>query len=177
MTINVEAMSVEMPEVKEHPNRRGFRGVLTIVNAPSDRPPSGARGHRVLLERGAAERALPSLIGMAVDYVPGLDGHDARMKVGIITGAELVPESRVSKSSTVQRLEVKGYLFARDCPEIVAEIARQGRARLGMSYEIANVRVIDTEAPVWVASEFTFTGAAVLRRDKAAYESTSMELV
>jgi hypothetical protein len=38
------------------------------------------------------------------------------------------------------------------------------------------VRVVDTEAPVWVATDFTFTGAAVLLRDKAAYQGTSVEL-
>ena len=43
--------------------------------------------------------------------------------------------------------------------------------------EFADVRVLDTEAPVWVATEFKFTGAAVLLREKAAYQGTSMELL
>ncbi len=46
-----------------------------------------------------------------------------------------------------------------------------------MSYEIADVRVVDTEAPVWVATDFKFTGAAVLLREKAAYAATNVELV
>src|SRR5437588_5502714 len=76
--------------MKKHPNRMPFRGVLTILDASSDRPPAGARGHRVVLTRAAAEAALPSLIGMAVDFTAGFDGHDARRKVGIITSAEIV---------------------------------------------------------------------------------------
>jgi hypothetical protein len=36
---------------------------------------------------------------------------------------------------------------------------------------------VDTEAPVWVATDFKFTGAAVLLREKAAYQATSVELV
>src|SRR3954462_7723957 len=76
--------------MKQHPNRMPFRGVLTILDAPSDRPPAGARGHRVVLTRAAAEAALPSLIGMAVDFTAGFDGHDARRKVGVITSAEIV---------------------------------------------------------------------------------------
>ena len=48
--------------MKNHPNRMPFRGVLTILDTPSDRPPAGARGHRVVLTRAAAEAALPSLI-------------------------------------------------------------------------------------------------------------------
>jgi hypothetical protein len=52
-----------------------------------------------------------------------------------------------------------------------------GEGSLGMSYEIANAVVTDVHAPVWVLHEFTFTGAAVLRRDKAAYRKTSIRLV
>src|ERR1700761_9331849 len=98
----VAAMAVEFPEVSGHPNRLPFEGVLTLVDVASDRAPSGARGHRVVLTRAAAEAALPSLLGMAVDYKSpqpaqrpgdpasaGWDGHDARQKCGIITTAEL----------------------------------------------------------------------------------------
>jgi hypothetical protein len=66
-----------------------LKGVLTLVDVASDKAPSGARGHRVVLTRAAAETALPSLLGMAVDYKAGWDGHDARQKCGIITAAEL----------------------------------------------------------------------------------------
>jgi hypothetical protein len=166
-----EAMALAMPEVKDHPNRRKFRGVLTLADAPSDRAPSGARGHRVMLTAEATERALPSLLGMAVDYAPELDRHDARRKVGIITSADLR-----HGSGGAQRLDVGGYLFERDFPEVVDEMSRR-RGELGMSYEIADVRVVDTAAPVWVATDFKFTGAAVLLREKAAYQATSMELM
>jgi len=166
-----EAMALAMPEVDGHPNRREFRGVLTVANAPSDRAPSGARGHKVMLTARATERALPSLLGMAVDYAPELDRHDAQRKVGIITSADLRPGT-----GQAHQLDVAGYLFERDFPEVVKEMARR-RNELGMSYEIADVRVVDTEAAVWVATEFKFTGAAVLLREKAAYQGTSMEVV
>jgi hypothetical protein len=42
-----------------------------------------------MLTKEAAEKALPSLLGMAVDYKAGWDGHDARQKCGIITSAHL----------------------------------------------------------------------------------------
>ena len=171
MRMRWEAMALEMPEVKNHPNRRRFRGVLTVANAPSDRSPSGARGHKVMLTTEATERALPSLLGMAVDYAPELDRHDAKTKVGIITSADL----RAAEGET-HCLDVGGYLFERDFPEVVMEMARR-RGQLGMSYEIADVRVVDTEAPVWVATDFKFTGAAVLLREKAAYQGTNVELV
>jgi len=158
-------MAIEMPAVVRHPNRQSFRGVLTLVDAPSTRPPAGARGHRVLLSRAAAERALASLLGMALDYTPSLDGHDARRKVGIITSAEIVKG----------RLEVGGYLFARDFPELVRELSPRDH-RLGMSYEIADARVADVRASIWVLTDVTFTGAAILRREKAAYPETWIQL-
>jgi hypothetical protein len=180
MGLSVESMSIEMPTVQGHPNRAAFRGVLTVVDAASDKSPSGARGHRVLLTRRAAETAIPSLMGMALDYSPALDRHDARRKIGVITRADIVGRA----------IEVGGFLYARDFPEIVREIGRPGRMSasepisncrssrvgLGMSYEITDALVEDITASVWVLNRVTFTGAAVLRRDKAAYESTWIEL-
>ena len=96
MQIDLQSMAIEMPPVMRHPNRAEFRGVLTLIDAPSDKAPAGARGHRVLLTRTAAEAALPSLLGMGLDYTPSLDAHDARRKVGIITGAEIVDGGRWS---------------------------------------------------------------------------------
>lgn len=172
MNIELESMAIEMPEVDNHPNREPFRGVLTLVDIASDKPPAGARGHCVVLTRAAAEMALASLLGMALDYAPSLDRHDARCKVGVITRAEIVGK----------KLELGGYLFAKDFPEIVEEIQRAQEGRhirthaLGMSYEIADARVADTRSRVWTLTHVTFTGAAILRRDKAAYRDTWIEL-
>jgi hypothetical protein len=165
--LKIEALAIEMPRVMRHPhpNRVPFRGVLTTVDLSSDRPPAGARGHRVLLTRMAAEQALPSLIGMALDYTPALDGHDSRRKVGIITSAEVIGKEVV----------VTGYMFGRDFPELMKEMLGKA-ARLGMSYELADARVRDVTSPVWVLDEVTFTGAAILLRAKAAYENTWIEL-
>jgi len=197
--VELESMAIEMPAVEGHPNRVGFRGVLTLVDVASDKPPAGARGHRVVLTRAAAEKALASLLGMGVDYAPTLDRHDVRRKVGVITRAEIVGRN----------LELSGYLFARDFPDVIREmekacggdgkVAAGCRAALGlggsktrphtsphtgsgtsealgMSYEIANARVEDVRANVWILTSVTFTGAAILRREKAAYRRTWVEL-
>jgi hypothetical protein len=227
MTIALESMAVTMPEVDGHPNRAGFRGVLTVVDEPSQRAPSGSKGRRVVLTRSAAEAALPSLMGMALDYAPSFDRHDVRRKVGVITSADVVGRN----------LEVGGYLYAKDFPEIVAEIAKGGRAicarpiaahgleisglrtegarlrnslasavarirsltasmrsgkgdevsvpalraeaavgGLGMSFEVTDVFGMDTRERVWTLMKVTFTGAAILRKDKAAYRETWIEL-
>lgn len=205
MGLSLDSMAIEMPAVFGHPNRVAFRGILTLVDVASDRAPAGARGHRVMLTRKAAEAAIPSLLGMALDYSPGLDGHDTRRKIGVITRAEIV--GRV--------IAVSGFLYGRDFPEMVEEIGKTavrdrpsaishhssaivksvgeksmkstahgnagegtGAAQtgLGMSYEIADAVVEDMKAKVWVLNRVTFTGAAVLRRDKAAYRATWIEL-
>ncbi len=162
-------MAVEIPEVMGHPNRLPFEGCLTLVDVPSDKAPSGARGHRVVLTRAAAQAALPSLLGMAVDYKAGWDGHDARQKCGIITSAEL----------DGQRLQVRGYLYARDFPEMEAKIsagATSSTCEMGMSYELADAHVADMKAQVWTVTKATFTGAAILLREKAAYRATSFRV-
>lgn len=248
MTIELKSMAVAMPEVRGHPNRRAFQGVLTMVDVPSEHAPSGAKGHLVVLTRRAAEAALPSLLGMGVDYSPALDRHDVRCKVGVITRAEIVGRN----------IELGGYLFARDFPEIVEEIEKSkrengrrsfessrkmsdqswsvhavaadcdrkrlaegrglrsslraaareilslaealggknkqtqartlistiraetgitsGASGLGMSYEVIEVQLADPRARVWMLEKVTFTGAAILRRDKAAYRDTWIEL-
>ncbi len=162
MKIDLESMAIEMPLVTGHPNREEFCGVLTLVDVASDRAPAGARGHRVVLTRAAAEDGLPSLLGMALDYSPSLDRHDTRRKIGVITRAEI----------SGRRLELGGYLFAKDFPEIVKEIRRGGQRRqlsasesengtdacLGMSYEIADARVADLRAKVWTLTQCHFHG-------------------
>lgn len=174
MNIELEAMAIEVPEVEGHPNRDAFQGVLTLVDVASDRPPQGSDGHRVVLTKKAAEEALPSLLGMALDYAPTLDRHDVRRKVGVITSAEIVGRT----------LELKGFLYGHDFPEIVREIERRGRkpgpygsaGELGMSYEVTETNVVDKKAAVWILTRVVFTGAAILKRDKAAYGKTWIEM-
>jgi hypothetical protein len=168
--MRLEAMAITMPEVADHPNRIPFEGVLTVVDEASTRPPSGARGHRVILTRDAAKAALPSLLGMAVDFAPKWDGHDARMKCGIITEADVIGN----------QLRVGGYLFGRDFPEVIRQIEQSASGTMGgamgMSYELADAHVTDMRAEVWTLTRATFTGAAILLREKAAYRNTSFRL-
>ncbi len=103
---------------------------------------------------------------MAVDYRPGWDGHDARCKIGLLTEANLVGS----------KVLVRGYLYARDFPEVAAAILGHAPDRMGMSYEIADARVEDMRAEIWKLTRVTFTGAAILLREKAAYRQTSFRM-
>jgi hypothetical protein len=103
---------------------------------------------------------------MAVDYRPGWDGHDARRKCGLITAAHVADG----------QVQVSGYLYSRDFPEVEAELERSAEASMGMSYELADAHVEDIRAEVWTLTRATFTGAAILRREKAAYQNTAFRL-
>lgn len=163
--LTLDALSVTLPMVTEpHPNKAPFRGILTQVDQPSTRPPHGAEGHRVLIPRAVAEAALPSLHGMPIDCAIALKEHEKTNIVGIIEQGHIEGNDLV----------VEGYLLEKNQPDDVAEIRRQ-QARLGMSYEVAEVGVEDMHAPIWTLNHLIFTGAAILLKDKAAYQHTAIK--
>ena len=164
--MQLEAMAMRVPDVAGHPNRIPFEGVLTTVDEASTRPPSGAKGHRVVLTAKAAKEALPSLLGMAIGFTPGYDGHDVRRKCGLITEANVVG----------RELRVNGYLYGRDFPEVIKQLDTGAPGSMGMSYELADALIDNMMSDVWTVTRAIFTGAAVLLRDKAAYRGTSFRL-
>ena len=163
MELRLEAMSLMLPDIKDHPNKAPFSGIMTRIGVPSDRAPGGSDGKRVILTAAAVDRAIPSLLGMGVDYTPSFDGHDPQKKIGIVTGAK-------AKGNA---LHVEGFFYAADFPEVVDQIQANKR-HLGWSYEILAVRIEDLNANPLVITEFVFTGAAVLRKDAAAYSTTTI---
>jgi len=52
----------------------------------------------------------------------------------------------------------------------------QSAEAMGMSYELADARVEDMRAEIWKLTRVTFTGAAILLREKAAYRGTSFRI-
>jgi hypothetical protein len=146
----------------DHPNKLPFKGTLLLLDQPSDKPPHGSRGHRILVPAEVAKKNLDSIIGMGVNYDAGLDEHDPRRKVGVITEATI----RGSK------FDVGGFIYCKDFPE--AETKLHGRHDLGMSMELANVYVRDENEPIWYLNDFQFTGATILKKNAAAYTTTSL---
>lgn len=161
--LEFEAMSLAMPSTPGHPNKMPFSGILTRLDEPSDAPPHGSGGKRVLLTTEAATAALAGLLGMAVDFTPNFDGHDAQKKIGIIDQADIQGNA----------LHISGFVWGADFPLAAAQIKRD-KAILGFSYEMKNVRVADASADVLVITHCDFTGAAILRKDDAAYHTTSL---
>lgn len=147
-----------------HPNKAPFLGVLTILDRPSDKSPSGARGHRVIFPRQAAEDALPSLVGMAVNLAAA-GHHDFHSKAGVIEKATIEGNE----------LWVSGHIWRRDLPEVIETIA--AGAEWGMSYEVADAQIEDMRADVWKITRTTFTGASIMPRAQAAYTLTDFVLL
>src|ERR1700745_2650196 len=85
LPIVLNAMSLNIALDDGHPNKMPFSGVMTRIDDPSARAREGAGGRLITISAEAAEKALQSLLGMAVDYKPDLDGHDPQAKIGVIT--------------------------------------------------------------------------------------------
>jgi hypothetical protein len=148
-----------------HINKAPFLGILTVVDAPSHKSPTGARGHKVILTKDAAIAALDTLIGMGINMSIDSAHHNATAKIGIIEEAEIRGDEII----------VSGYLFKRDAPAIIDRL--QASSGYGMSYELADAQVEDMRAEIWKLTRVTFTGAAILLKDKAAYRMTDFVLL
>lgn len=150
--------------MKNHPNKIAFRGVLAILNRPSDKSPMGARGHRILLSSTAAKAAVHTLKGMGVCVREDWRGHEASRKIGVIDNARVRGD----------KLLVSGYLFRLDVPGEIAEL--KASADFGMSFEVKDSVVTNMRAEVWNLDRVTFTGAAILKKDAAAWSKTEFVL-
>ncbi len=158
----LSAMALEMP-AGDHPNKMSFTGILTHLDTPSDKAPNGSKGRKVILTAAAAEKAIPSLLGMGVNLAEKHDNHDVKRKIGVITLAEVKD----------QAVHIGGFIYASDFPEESARI-RSDQGALGFSWELANIFVASVDTDPLVITDCAFTGAAILRKDKAAYSATSL---
>ena len=148
-----------------HPNKAPFLGVLTIIDRPSDKSPGGALKHRLIFTRQAAEDALQSLVGMAVNLAA--DGHHhSHSKIGVI------------EKATIEGNEilVNGHIWKLDLPDVIDTIAASA-SEWGMSYELHETHIEDLRAEVWRITRTTFTGASIIPRAQAAYALTDFVLL
>lgn len=143
----------------DHPNKMKFSGVLVRLDEPSDKPPNGSNGRKIMLPSGVAKKRLATIVGMGLNYQPSLDGHAQRRKVGVINKAWIEGHN----------VCVEGTIWKHDFPEAEKDLKQDG---LGMSMEIGDVRVEDTDASVWKITDFKFLGATILWKNAAAYHRT-----
>jgi hypothetical protein len=159
---SLHARSLDIP-LDAHLNRMPFSGVLVKLDQPSDGAPDGTGGKRIVLTKSAARAALDSLLGMAVDFTPEMDGHDPQAKIGLITSAEI----------DGQDLLIEGFIYAADFPDVASKIKVHKEA-LGFSFEARDLVTNNPDADPVSIVDCVFTGAAILFKDKAAYKTTSL---
>jgi len=118
-----------------------------MVNAASDKAPAGARGHRVMLTREAAEaalrrcwngRGLPAGLGWARRAAQDWPGDGGHIGGAAASGARLHLRARLS--------------------EVAKAIQAHAPQAMGMSYELADARVEDLRAEVWKLTRVTSPG-------------------
>lgn len=136
-----------------------------MVDTPSTKPPNGGRGHRVLLTKDVAIKAIHTLVGMGVNMAYDSLRHASAFKIGMIENAEICGNEII----------ISGYIFGLDCPNYIEQL--QASADYGMSYEIYNARVRNMHENIWTLEAVTFTGAAILLREKAAYSNSDFTLL
>jgi hypothetical protein len=159
----LNAMALNISNDDGHPNKMPFKGVLTHIDKPSDAAPEGSGGKLITISAEAAERGLQSLLGMAVNYTPDYDGHNARLKIGLISGATIEGKD----------ICIEGFIYAADFPKEAAEI-RANKDKLGFSFEARHLFTNNPNANPVVITDCKFTGAAILLKNKAAYKTTSI---
>jgi len=165
-----------------------FLGLLLPLDIPSDRSPKGSRGHRISVSRAVAERISPSLMSKPLTMESGLCGHGID-RIGVITRAWTGQMEQVAGQVAGQVAEIEsvgpvgepvlglyvaGVLVEPaplDIQACAADLAG-GMDALGLSFAATQVVVEDYCEHVWRVADGEFTGAAVLRRDKGAYQST-----
>jgi len=146
----------------KHPNKMPFSATLLICDEPSDKPPHGAQGHRILVTSEVAKSKLSGLPGMAVNYDPSdMDEHATQNKVGVITKAWMEGP----------RVKISGFVWKKDFPRAEQDLKRKD---LGTSMELADVYVANEHSNIWTLDDFEFTGATILKRNAAAYTKTSL---
>lgn len=155
----------------DNPNKMTFEGVLTYLGVPSDVPPGGSGGLKVLIPVEVGREALPSLIGTPVNLAASMDDHDTSSVVGVINEAWLGDETPKGVP-----IHVRGHIFAKSFPN-EARAIKASQASLGFSYETAKTSLQAGKyngEDVAVATSLVFTGAAILFKHAAAYQSTSL---
>ena len=153
-----------------HPNKIPFYGVVAFLGTQSNKMLAGSRGRRIILHEDVAKNAISTLLETGVSYSSLFDKHDVQKKIGVVTWVGIIEKE----------LCIAGHLFGKDFPEVLDVITTNSSSvtstSLGLSFEATDVCLANASARIWEITKLTFTGVAVIRRDKAAYSNTWIEL-
>lgn len=124
-----------------------WKGIICPVGRPSVRPPGGARGHKLIVSRNAAEKMVKLSIG-----TPIWDSHPCRKgdfkEIGVIEECEIVRNKLVARGRSYRKYP--------------SNIQASRQPKLGMSFDIGEGKIADVRAEIWTLVDFeTFKGCAV----------------
>jgi hypothetical protein len=170
----LEVSNIEVTQNQTHSNKMTWTGVITRLGKPSDGSPCGAFGKSFIIEPSAAEQALDTIINMPLNCEYGDDfwgccpedvmtGHDLRFVIGSISSAKIEDDALVCS----------GIIWKQNFPD-VAYLINNAVESLGFSIELNLNKYIEDDTTL-TATDVTFTGAAVLWKKCAAFESTEFK--
>jgi hypothetical protein len=156
-------MALQMPEVSGHPNRMPFSGVLTRLDTPSDRPRRLQRQEGDPHEVRRRARA------------PEPDRHGRRLHPNLRRARRHPQDRRHHRRHASKATPSSGWHHLR--PGLSRRKPRASRPTRRSSASPGSSPTSTSNA--WTADPLVitdayFTGAAILRKDKAAYQSTSL---
>ena len=139
-----------------------FSGVLLIADKPSTKPPSGARGHRILVTKGTLRKSIKSLIGAPLWASSCLSKHDRiSNRVGTIHEATLDEDFLI----------ISGEIDRSDDRFLSIQASQE---TLGLSFDALDCTVKDMRERVWVLDSVNLIGATVLYRRKASFRKDTI---
>jgi hypothetical protein len=142
-----------------------FSGTVVTLDTPSDRPPHGSQGKRVVVPSALARATIAQWEGLPLNMSDDGTDHEKTQVIGHITGASIRGKALV----------VHGRLYDRNMAALTARLEATA-APLGMSFENTDAIIVDAQADPWVLKSCTWTGAAVLARATAAFAGTAFAL-
>jgi hypothetical protein len=107
------------------------------------------------------------------DREPRAETGGSRLRASLrVAVRQILSLSTLSKEASEKRKTQAASVASIRAESSVAA----GASGLGLSYEVTDVQIADPRHDVWALTKVTFTGAAILRKDKAAYRDTWIEL-
>ena len=134
--------------------------------------------YRVLIPTSVLSAKIQDLAGKPAFAAEGLDDHADGVTVGEFKDSWIEPVIDDSTGEYISLARASGLLNSEENEALVSQIvsgARQGL--MGFSYDLSKshyrIENIDGE-DIFVATDFEWLGATILKRDKAAYRNTRL---
>lgn len=167
LILNCSTVSIQLNAAKagarSGKNRRGFEGVLFLVDEPSESAPSVGPKLPLYIPRDVGERALLACAGLPLDADNSLGKHASEEIAGVMMSSQMVGNEA----------RVQGLLYDWSQGEKVSAIAAN-KHKLGMSMNAeatGHEATVDNQKVFWIDS-LDLMGGNILYANRATYQKT-----